>query len=260
MCNVFKPSTLVTTVAFHFVAGDPLSVPSRYHTYPAANRSSIYHFANQQINCWFFWISTALWLSLLCCALSCSEVFKSPPVGEILESRNLWDHLSIYHASRVLRTWKTLIKQLAKQKKLIGETFNTLYVWVHISRKIICFENTTYLLCHFSHVWLFATLWTVACQASLSMGFSQKEYWSGLPCLPAGDLLHPGIEPASLMSPALTGGFFTTSTTREAHYLFTYVKTNIIHLTNIYFVLNIASHCSRNWGDNNWRHSLKDNF
>ena len=48
------------------------------------------------------------------------------------------------------------------------------------------------------------------------MGFSQKEYWSGLPCLPAGDLLHPGIEPASLMSPALTGGFFTTNTTWEA--------------------------------------------
>ena len=83
------------------------------------------------------------------------------------------------------------------------------------------------------------------------MGFSQKEYWSGLPCFPAGDLLHPGIEPASLMSPALTGGFFTTSTTGEAHYLFTYSKTNIIHLTNIYFLLNIASHCSRNWGDNN---------
>ena len=64
---------------------------------------------------------------------------------------------------------------------------------------------------------LFATLWTVACQAPLSMGFSRQEYWSGLPCPPSGDLSDSGIEPASLTSPALTGGFFTTSATWEAH-------------------------------------------
>ena len=50
----------------------------------------------------------------------------------------------------------------------------------------------------FSHVRLFATLWTVACQAPLSMAFSRQEYWSELPCLPSGDLSNPGIEPASL--------------------------------------------------------------
>ena len=48
------------------------------------------------------------------------------------------------------------------------------------------------------------------------MGFSRQEYWSGLPCPPPGDLLDSGIEPKSLMSPALAGGFFTTSATREA--------------------------------------------
>ena len=69
------------------------------------------------------------------------------------------------------------------------------------------------LLSHFSHVWLFVTLWTVAHQASLSMGFARQEYWRGLPCPPPGDCPDPGIEPASLTSPALTGGFFTTSTT-----------------------------------------------
>ena len=52
-------------------------------------------------------------------------------------------------------------------------------------------------LSHFSHVRLFATLWTVAHQASLSMGFSRQEYWSGLPCPPLGDLPNPGIEPRS---------------------------------------------------------------
>ena len=63
---------------------------------------------------------------------------------------------------------------------------------------------------------LFATLWTVAHRAPLSMGFSRQEYWSGLPCTPPGDLPDPRIEPVSLASPALGGGFFTTSATWEA--------------------------------------------
>ena len=59
-------------------------------------------------------------------------------------------------------------------------------------------------------------LWTVAHQAPLSMGFSRQEYWIGLPCLPPGDLPDPGIEPMTLMSPALAGGFLTTSAAWEA--------------------------------------------
>ena len=62
-----------------------------------------------------------------------------------------------------------------------------------------------------SCVRLFATPWTVACQASLSMGFSRHEYWNGLPFLSPGDLPDPGIKPASPVSPALAGKFFTTS-------------------------------------------------
>ena len=61
-----------------------------------------------------------------------------------------------------------------------------------------------------SCVQLFATPWTVPTplpQAPLSMEFSRQEYWSGLPFLSPGDLSGPGIE---LMSPALSGGFFTT--------------------------------------------------
>ena len=57
----------------------------------------------------------------------------------------------------------------------------------------------------YSHVQLCAILWTVAHQASLSMGFSRQEYWSGLPCPPPGNLPDPGIEPESLMSPELAG-------------------------------------------------------
>ena len=74
------------------------------------------------------------------------------------------------------------------------------------------YELSQYSACvlrHFSCVWLFATLWTVA-HPTPSMGFSRQEYWSKLPCPPPGDLSDPGIEPASLTSPALVGGFFTT--------------------------------------------------
>ena len=63
----------------------------------------------------------------------------------------------------------------------------------------------------FSHVQLFATLWTVTCQAPLSMEFSRQGYWSGFLCLHPKDRPYPGIKPASLMSSALAGGFFTTS-------------------------------------------------
>ena len=62
-----------------------------------------------------------------------------------------------------------------------------------------------------SHVQLFATLWTVAHQAPLSMGSSRQEYWSGLSFPSPGDLPNPGIEPMCLMSPALADRFFTTS-------------------------------------------------
>ena len=66
------------------------------------------------------------------------------------------------------------------------------------------------MLSSFSHVQLFGTLWTVAHQAPLSLGFSRQESWSRLPCPPPGDLSNPGIELVSPMSSALAGGFFTT--------------------------------------------------
>ena len=67
-----------------------------------------------------------------------------------------------------------------------------------------------------SRVWLFAAPWTVACQAPLSVEFCRQEYWSGLPLPTPEDLPDPGIEPSSLKSPALVGGFFITSATWEA--------------------------------------------
>ena len=58
-----------------------------------------------------------------------------------------------------------------------------------------------------------ATLWAVAQQAPLSMGFSRQEYWSELPCPSPGDLPDTGIELTYLTSPALVGRFFTTRVT-----------------------------------------------
>ena len=60
------------------------------------------------------------------------------------------------------------------------------------------------------------TLWTMAHQVPLSMGFSRQEHWSGWACPSLGNLPNPGIEPTSFMSLALAGGFFITSDTLES--------------------------------------------
>ena len=73
-------------------------------------------------------------------------------------------------------------------------------------------------LSRFSCVQLFATLWIVARQAPLPMGFSRQEYWSGLPFPSPGDLPDPGMEPASLKSPAMASRLLTTSATWETDF------------------------------------------
>ena len=83
-------------------------------------------------------------------------------------------------------------------------------------------EARHFLLSHVSRVLLLAILWTVACKAPLSMGFSRQECWSWLPCPPPGDLPNPGIKPMSLISPALAGGFFINSTTGKPSMLVIY--------------------------------------
>jgi len=100
---------------------------------------------------------------------------------------------------------------------LLTFSLYTLYTLYSPPRELIVSlfteEDACMLLSQFSRVRLCVTLWTVGHQAPLSMGFSMQEYWSGLPCPPPGDLPDPGIEPVSLMSPALAGGFFTSSST-----------------------------------------------
>ena len=87
----------------------------------------------------------------------------------------------------------------------------------------------------FSYVQLFVILGTIAHQAPLAMGLSRKEYWSGLPCFSPGDLPDPGVKLVSLMSPALTDGFFITRATWEAPWTASSVSfwnIHTIHLEN----------------------------
>ena len=66
-------------------------------------------------------------------------------------------------------------------------------------------------------LWLFVIPWTVAHRVPPSMGFSRQEYWSGLPFSTSGDFPNPGLELASLASPALAGGFFISWCHWEIH-------------------------------------------
>ena len=68
-----------------------------------------------------------------------------------------------------------------------------LVTWACIGERLVKLVTVS-LLTRFSRVRLFETLWTVARQAPLSMGFPRQEYWSGLPCPPPGDLPYPGMK------------------------------------------------------------------
>ena len=95
----------------------------------------------------------------------------------------------------------------------------------------------------------FATPWPVAHQAPLSMGFSRQGCWGGLPGPPPGDLRDPGIEQESLLSPALTGGFFTTGATWEAQINHTSIKKNqnIHKFINLFFLMRCAPPPTEAW-------------
>ena len=95
--------------------------------------------------------------------------------------------------------------------------FSTSFCFFYLFMFSSFFSKHACVLSRFSRIQLFATLWTM-----LSMEFATRllcpwqEYWSGLPCPPPGNLPNPGIEPASLTSPASAGRLFTTSATWEA--------------------------------------------
>ena len=117
------------------------------------------------------------------------------------------EHVAICYRRRPLSFGNLVVFWWVVSQPALSSGWETLF----LSSRLVCC-----MLRRFSCVWLFATPWTVACQAPLFMGFLSQEYWRGLPCLPPGNLPKPGIEPVSLTSLAFTGQFFTTNATLEA--------------------------------------------
>ena len=135
-------------------------------------------------------LTTRVWLS--------SHQFPSPTHGccvFLFYSLSLWKLIVTFNA--LLR--RRILSSAVKEKWHTNIFMFLSCVWKSLS----CVQ-------------LFATPWTAACQTPLSMKFSRQEYWSGLLCPLPGDLPNSGIEPTSLMFPAFTGGYFTTSATWEA--------------------------------------------
>ena len=90
----------------------------------------------------------------------------------------------------------------------------------------------------------------------MSMGFSWEEYWSGLPWPSPGDLSKPGIEPMSLMSPALAGGFFTTSTIWEAPFTIQFSSVQSLSRVRLFATPWITAH-QASLSNTNVRSSLR---
>ena len=88
------------------------------------------------------------------------------------------------------------------------------------------------MISHSSHVRLFATQWTIACQAPLFTGFSRQKYWRSRVAMPApGYLPNSGVKLMSLMSPALAGRFITTNYHLASPSFSCYSLSNIILVT-----------------------------
>ena len=83
-----------------------------------------------------------------------------------------------------------LITEVSHKKLVKGFRFYTTSFWKYFD---LCYELNVCVcvLSRFSHVQVFATLWTITCQVLLSMGLSRGEYWSGWPCLPPGESSQP---------------------------------------------------------------------
>ena len=106
-------------------------------------------------------------------------------------------------------------------------------------------------VCALNHVRLFAALWTVACQASLSAEFSRQEYWSGVPFPSLGDLPDAGSKPLSLAFPVVAGRFFTTSVTWEAPF-----PSCLWSISSNQYLCQIFAIAWILWDTNGWSHWL----
>ena len=177
--------------------------------------------------------------SLQSCPTLCDPIDGSPPgssVPGILQARTL-EWVAISYSSTW--KWKVKVKSLSRVRLLatpwtaaypappsMGFSRQEYWSRVPLPSPCICiFLHFKLYICSvvfcvlssFSCVWLFATLWTVAHQAPLSMGFFRQEYWNGLQCPPAEDLPNPGTEPASPASNPLKADSLSTDPPGKPH-------------------------------------------
>ena len=111
-----------------------------------------------------------------------------------------------------------------------------------------------------SRVWFSAILWTVACQAPLSMEFSKQEYWSRFPCPPPEHLPDRDWTHVCLTSPALAGRFFTTSAPWEALVSMLKIALHMVRAVSV-FAVNITPCTRMAWAKSNrckWVASLRE--
>ena len=111
--------------------------------------------------------------------------------------------------------------------KLYPEPFNKqlfcFFAYFFLDLHLYSIPIYRYTVCSFSCVQLFAAPWTIACQAPLSVGLSRQEYWSGLPCLPPGDLPDPGSNLGLLCLCCIGRQILYHCTTSEAGMLYTFI-------------------------------------
>ena len=119
--------------------------------------------------------------------------------------------LVLHELSTVFYTYRNHQNVHKMHTQMMSVSFNSIQYWIKIKEffktSLQCVQS------RFSHVRPFATLWTIAHQAPLYMGFSRQEYWSGLSCPPPGNLPTEVSNQCLLCLPALAGRFFTTSAT-----------------------------------------------
>ena len=161
-----------------------------------------------------------LWPSRLLCpgdlrgkktGVGCHSLLQGIFPTQGLNSGLLHCRQILYHWA----TWEALCIYIYKSNKILSV--------YKLSSEYIC-------ICVLSRIWLFVTPWTVAHQFPLSMEFSGKEYWSGLPCSPPEDLPNPGIKLGSL---ALQVDSLPAEQPGKTVYMYIYIyviKWNIMHV------------------------------
>ena len=153
------------------------------------------------------------WVGATCSMLQSSSCSQYPPK----ENRNCprtsnaeWIYGLRWVFKKIFLTKRTEVWGSETYQACLGKLYLNFFFPVHWNMRAC-------MLSHFSHIWLFATLWTATHQAPLSMRFSRKSTRVGCHALLLQrNLPDPGMEPASLMNPALAGGFFFTSAAWEA--------------------------------------------